>query len=248
MIFVGGCALYIAICEDSAQDMKYLKTAVERIVSSENLDFQISTFADGESFLRHIAQYGVPSISFLDIYMGEVSGLELAMRIRTESEQAVIIFSTTSCEHMAQGWDVGAAHYLVKPYSEEKVTQAMQRAFLIVDRPERYLTFSVNRQPKKIPFSHILYIESRNKYCHIFTQEREYTVLAKLSDLEEQLDDPRFLRCHQSFIVNMDYIEKLGEHDFILKNNALAPIRRRDRSAVVAEYEEYIFKKVRESL
>jgi DNA-binding LytR/AlgR family response regulator len=240
--------LYIAICEDVAQDMDFLKTAVERIVSSANLDIQILTFTDGENFLRHISQHGIPTISFLDIYMDGVGGLEIAKRIRTASEQAVIIFSTTSREHMAQGWDIGAAHYLIKPYSEEKVAQAIQRAFLIVDKPERYLTFSANRQQKKVPYSHILYIESRNKYCHVFTQEREYAILAKLSGLEEQLDDPRFLRCHQSFIVNMDYIEKLGEHDFILKSNTLVPIRRRNRGAVITEYEEYIFRKVRESL
>lgn len=240
--------MYIAICEDTPQDLDFLKAAVKDIVRNQDLRFQIMTFTDGDAFLRYMEDHGAPAISFLDIYLGSVNGLDIGKKIRQESERAAIVLSTKSSEHMAQGWDIGAVHYLVKPYSEEKVVQAMQRALLTVSKPERYLIFSVNRRKKKLLFSQIIYIESRNKYCHIFTESEEYKVLAKLSDLEKQLDDSRFLRCHQSYIVNMDWVEKAGKHEFMLKNGASVPVRRRERGVVMTEYEEYVFKKVRESL
>lgn len=104
---------------------------------------------------------------------------------------------------------------------------------------EKTLTIKNKDYFHRAEFRHIEYIESQNKYimihctCGISHKER-----GKLNDIEKSLDG-RFLRCHQSYIVNMDEVSEVS-HFFTMVSGAVVPIRQRELAKIREKYENYV--------
>ena len=98
-----------------------------------------------------------------------------------------------------------------------------------------------------IPYKDIIYMESDNKVVYIHTTKQgEVKVYGKLDSFEEQIKDVRYLRCHQSYLVNLDYVAGLVDSDFIMLNDDMIPIRKTGRKLLIKKYEEFM-KKARDS-
>ena len=91
----------------------------------------------------------------------------------------------------------------------------------------------------KIKASTIMYAEVFNTVCVLHTTQDEYRTYITLDELCGLLDDERFIRCHRSFLVNMDYIDKIEEHNFILKNLVMVPIGRKNCTDVKKTFYAY---------
>ncbi len=101
------------------------------------------------------------------------------------------------------------------------------------------LTVKFRRQINRLKYGEIEYIESRNKYIVIHcTCGVIYTERCKLSDIEELLDS-RFLRCHQSYLVNMDHIQSAGDN-FIMDSGDVVQIRKNGAKEIKEKYKKYI--------
>ena len=101
---------------------------------------------------------------------------------------------------------------------------------------------TVKRKGKlyRIAYQDIEYIESQARVCRIFaTDNRCFVTTCKLNDLEEKLSDKRFLRCHQSYLVNMDHIQSAGDN-FIMDSGDIVQIRQNGAKEIKEKYEEYI--------
>ena len=68
----------------------------------------------------------------------------------------------------------------------------------------------------------------------------DVTVYEKLGEVEEKLEDPRFMRCHQSYIVNLDYVQDVDQNDFVLPDAERVPIRKREKKKILDQYKEYM--------
>lgn len=145
---------------------------------------------------------------------------------------------------MADGFDIGAVHYLLKPVRHESVEIALSRAITAVGFEARYVELTVNRKPVRVLLGDILYAETQANYCHIFTKSHSepLRVYMRLDELESLLSHKRFLRCHHSFIVNLDAVTAATEDGrFLLQNGAKAPIRQRGRKEILSAYNDYYF-------
>ena len=92
-----------------------------------------------------------------------------------------------------------------------------------------------------IPYKDIIYMESDNKVVYIHTTTQgAVKVYSKLDAFEEEIKDERFLRCHQSYLVNLQYVAGLINSDFIMLNDNMIPIRKSGRKLIVKKYEEYL--------
>lgn len=241
----------IAICEDNNEQRLALKSAVSAVIVKEHIDAEVISFGSEGEFEEYLSHNPAPQICFLDIYLDEASetagGVELAKIIKGKDSHAAIIFVTSSPEHMLEAWDIGAVHYLIKPITEEKAAVALSRAARVISEEERFIELLVNRRQRKIGLSEILYAESFNKHCNIYTKSgEELKVYMRLDDIDAMLSE-QFLRCHHSFIVNMDRIKSISDDQssFILTNNVNVPIRSRSRNQIISQYETYRFDKMR---
>ncbi len=116
----------IAVCDDN----QAIREELSRLIKRQALEADIVTFKSGEEMISAGENF---DISFLDIEMGEVSGMDIARRIREREkdgrQRSIIIFVTGYREYMEAAFDVNAFHYLIKPIDAEKFSEVFDRAW-----------------------------------------------------------------------------------------------------------------------
>lgn len=113
----------IAICDDSEIDRQYVLNLVQSWADKEKHELNIETFSSAENFLFYYAEQKDFDILLLDIEMGQMDGVSMAKQLRKENDTVQIVFITGYSDYIAEGYDVAALHYLMKPVKEEKLFQ-----------------------------------------------------------------------------------------------------------------------------
>jgi DNA-binding LytR/AlgR family response regulator len=217
---------------------------LEAELARRRIDGEVVPFGSGEAMLEAMRDEAF-SVSFLDIYMDKVTGVEVAREIRRRDRDAAIVFTTSSRDHMAEGFDLGAAHYLLKPYTQEAVKAALDRCLRAVGATERFVEVTVSRESRRVLLSKIKWIESQDKSCVLRLPDEDLRVYRRLDELLSLISDSRFLRCHRSFAVNLDHAAYVKDNDFVMKDGSLVPIRREGRAQIKVLFEDYCFEKQR---
>ena len=234
----------IVICDDLEEERERLKTAVKTCLAKLGEEAEITEYGSGIPLLSDV-QEGIIDMDllFLDIFMQGSNGMETAKRLRALSCRVPIIFLTTSPDFAVESYDVEACAYLVKPLSEEKLMTALRRALKSV--PRRRIAVRSGGQYRYVYISDILYAESERHWVTLYMADgSEVKTLEKLGNIEEQIGEPCFLRCHQSYLVNMDRIEDVQE-GFLMSNGITVPIRVRGRKEALDAYYNYFMRSAR---
>lgn len=229
----------IAICEDSEIDRGILITALKQYFSELNEELSIVEYISGETLLADIEEGFLldAHLLFLDIYMGKLDGMETARRIRSLSNNIPIIFLSSSRYFALESYEVQAAGYLLKPFKESVLRELLSRT-LRTERKKR-VAVKVGRQYRYPYTDEILYIDSNAHTVTLhLTDGSEITTQEKLGDIEKRINERRFLRCHQSYLVNMDYITDT-EDSFVMRDGSKVPVRVRGRKEIMDDYHEF---------
>ncbi len=232
--------LNIVLCEDDRNDRNQL---IE-LLNSCSILCDITSFCDAESLLEY-SRLDTVDLFLLDIYMNNMSGLKLAEELRNRNIKGEIVFITSSPDHALEGFKVNALQYLVKPVDQKSLANMLERFIKINDRIDlNYCRVSVNKEERDIYYRDIQYIEIIDKYCKIHTNDGIIETYSTLSKLLKKLPSPPFLRCHRSFVVNMDQVENIVD-DFIMKNGEIVYIHQYKKEEVKNEYMKYLINNFR---
>lgn len=172
---------------------------------------------------------------FLDINMPEISGLMFANAI---GKQTQIIFTTAHREYAADGFDLQAVDYLLKPISLERLLQAITKfttaqGNISSETPSDTFTFiRMDRKMVKVDFNTLLCIESRGDYVQLHTQKQMLTTRETMSNIVEKLPKSQFLRTHRSFVVQISKIDSYSNEHITIGRKAI-PISRSYREEVM---------------
>ena len=214
----------IAICDDFEQDAKYIASAVNKWAEKERILLDVEVFPSADSFLFHYADHKDFDIMLLDIEMPSMSGIELAKKIRLENDAVQIIFITGYIDYISEGYDVAALHYLMKPLSEDKLSEVLNRAVLKIRKNEKSLFLSISGEMVRILIYQIKYLEVQQNYVTVHAK-KDYTVKKTLGEFESELDE-RFYRIGRSFIVNLSCIDKITKNSVHLSDGSVIPLPR----------------------
>jgi DNA-binding LytR/AlgR family response regulator len=159
------------------------------------------------------------------------------------SRKPVTIFTTAYPQHALEAFDLDAVDYLLKPYSFERFSHAVEKALILlrqrseqnIAQPDGHLTVKADRQWVKIPIAEIRYIEGWKEYVKIYVDNEKVVTLESLNNLEATLPAAHFLRVHKSFIVAKNRVQKLDGETLVLIGNARVPVARARKKEVVAE-------------
>ncbi len=233
----------IAICDDSQIDRDVIKDFLHTYMTEKSIPYALTEYESGMNLVYDIEEGGYYDLVFLDIYMEELDGMNIARKLRHDGYTGKIVFLTSTAEFAVDSYEVEAAGYLLKPHDYAKLCSLLDR---LIDRSNIGLfQITVRNTIYSLPFSEILYVESRNNVCIMHrTDGREYTVYKKLSEIEAQLNDSRFLRCHQSYLVNMSYIVK-ADKQFELTTGDVVLIRQRSQKEIRNIYQEFAAKRMK---
>lgn len=204
----------IAVCDDEAADRALLDTLVRRWAAAAGHTVHLDAFGSAEQFLFHYAEENDYDVLLLDVEMGEMDGVALAKEIRKQNEAVQIVFITGFSDYIAEGYEVAALHYLMKPVREEKLFSVLDRAAEKAAKNERVLHLLTGGEMVQVPVHKIRYAEVMGNYVTLHAGE-EVTVKMTLSELEAQLDD-RFYRVGRSLVVNLTQIGRVTKTEIRL--------------------------------
>ena len=134
------------------------------------------------------------------------------------------MFITGYSDYIAEGYDVAALHYLMKPVKREKLLTVLDRALERRKQEERCLNLELAGEMVRIPFYEIRYFDVRQNYVTIHGK-REYTVKRSLNDFAKELDQ-RFCRVGRAMIVNLKYIRRVTKSEVHLSDGTVLPLPR----------------------
>lgn len=232
----------IAVCDDIEQDAQYIIAAVNRWSEKENISVDMNVFPSAESFLFQYAENKDFDILLLDIEMKAMNGVELAKRIREENDSVQIIFITGFPDFMADGYEVSALHYLMKPVSFDKLSTVLNRAANKLNKTEKSVLFAVDDETVRVSVSEIISVEAFAHSCVLMTMHTRYELKKGISAIEKMLCETageEFVRCHRSYIVGVKYIKSISKTDITLDGGTKIPLSRNHYQAVNQAFIRY---------
>ncbi|MBQ8039391.1 MAG: response regulator transcription factor, partial [Lachnospiraceae bacterium] len=213
-----------AICDDNKTDLQYIQDLLNLWATERQISVQSECFSSAESFLFKYAEDKTYDVLLLDIEMGKMDGVTLAKNIRRENDTVQIVFITGYSEYIAEGYDVAALHYLMKPVNQDKLFTVLYRATEKILLNEKCLNLTLSGEMVRIPLHQIRYLDVHQNYVTIHGKQ-DYTVKRTLSELASMLDD-RFFRAVRSLIVNLGYISRVSNTDVYLSDGSILPLPR----------------------
>ena len=216
----------IAICDDEHHQAEYNKMLVNKWAGENNISVTIDMFESAENFKSAWRENNIYDILLLDIEMSGQNGVELAREIRQSDSKLVIIFITGYTDYISEGYDVSALHYLMKPISEYKFFELLDKAYKSLTQSKNFLIVNSSGKDCKVMFDDILYIEAVKHYVNIVTADgTEYEVRRNISSIEKELDNS-FFRCQRSYIVMLKHIKHISKTDVLLDNGKIISLSR----------------------
>ena len=203
----------------------------------------IDTYRNGQSFLEHWNP-GQYDVVVLDIFMGGITGVDVAKQIRKEDTEVKLVFCSRSNEFAAESYQVNAQYYLVKPATPGSVANMLQR--LNVERIQMGQTVTL-LDGHVLILRQILYTEY---YNHVVTfhlkNGQEYRLRANHATVEELLAPSGYiLSPSKGLLVNFHEVTRCEEDAFTLSDGTVLPISRRKSKEIQAAYTKFYFQKMR---
>ena len=231
--------IVIADDEDLARSLvrEYLKDSIDLEIIAE--------CRNGFEAVKAVTELK-PDLLLLDIQMPRLDGFEVLELIERETN---VIFITAYDQYAIRAFDVHAVDYLLKPFSSERLTEALDRARKKIDRGEPVAIAGLAAEARApgtkadrvlirdggdvhvIPMARIDYVEAQDDYVCFRAEGKRYLKQQTLADVEAALDPARFVRIHRSYILNVDRLAKLelyakDSHAAILRDGTRLPVSR----------------------
>lgn len=230
----------IAIVDDE----EYSAIKCRNIISSAKIpDIQIDIFDDGKHFSKVVFENKEPfDIIILDIDMPEITGFDIAKKLREECQDAIIMFYTAHEQYVFKSFEFQPFRYIRKETAEEELPFALKFAMKKINKNiDRFILIKSDGAETKIKMNCIMYCE---KFEHsidiVMNDNRTYRIRKTLSELYDELCGNRFIYINKGIIVNMKYIEHITQTDVVMENGSKLPISRRSYSEIKAKFSEYV--------
>lgn len=199
----------VAIIDDEKPSRSELSYLIEKELPS----VAITEFSSGEEVLDSISKESY-DLFCIDINLGDINGITLATTIRKIIPNAEIVFATAYNNYADKAFEIDAMYYLLKPFSEIKVRQMIERYKLKQDKNKRKneeetvsrISLFIDKKFIMLDIEDIIYIESENRGCLVHTKKDSYKDNNTLNFFEDKLQDKGFFRIHKSFLINLKYI------------------------------------------
>lgn len=228
----------VAILDDNPKDQEKVKEYFNHI-SSSLLQYECSDFSEiDDSF------YSGYDVYFIDIELGEKSGLEIAKKLKEINEEAVLIIYSKHNDLVFESFKFGAFFFIRKDTFDEDMEYCQMRLNEHFISFKREYTYRFNQTIIHLNHFDILFVEKIGHRIEIHLKDG--TVLEEYKSLKqfiEDLNNPIFIQCHQSYIVNLHHVKKLMNNDFLVGNKHVQ-ISRRYLNQAKKAYINYLEKKV----
>lgn len=214
----------IAICDDDIKIAEYIAYKINEY----NPNHSVEIFNNSDSLFSYLNnKESKVDLLFMDIVLDDENGIDIASKIAESHPDILTVFITAFAEKFSEEifLKIKPYGYMHKPIKDDVLQHYLNSAKHDIELKTRTLSVKIGLESFDIPFSKIMYIESEKRLSHIYVGgcEKPYDTYAKLDDIQNNLDNG-FIRCHKSYIVNVNYIKSIEKDSFILKDGKEIPI------------------------
>ena len=233
--------MQIAVCEDEKEIRDLLAEKSGKLYP----EAELSLYQSGEELLLSEKE---PDILLLDIQMPGKNGMETAKELRRKNKKTIIIFVTALDDFVFQAFDVGAFHYLVKPFEDGKFAEVLRNA--VEQFEDRKKLEGAGRKGKMpglmitaggkhitVNLEDVVYAEVFDRKVILHTKDEDIEYYGKMKELEEKAGD-EFYRTHRSFLVNFGFVRKYDAAIVYLEKGQ-ALMAKRNYQEFVKQYLRY---------
>lgn len=218
----------IAICDDEYIHRKVLLKYVKMLFVKGS--YEVVEFISGEELIGKYPN-GL-DIILLDIQMMGINGIETAKKIRLFDTNVTIIFTTAISEFMQEGYEVRAFRYLLKPieYNDFSKHLSQCKSEIIKNREKYILIKEIDEgQSIIVPINTILYVEIESRITLVHTDNKTYKTRESIKNIEDELKEHSFYRCHRAYLINLHKINSIGKNNAIIKGNEVLVSRYKEK-------------------
>ncbi len=238
--------LYIAICDDMEDYGELLAEIVAKWALERQINVQMKRFVSGEELLADIEATGYFDIILLDIVLnGGMDGIATARKIKEIYQHVCLIFISQHDTYYKEVFQVHPFQYLEKTASVKWIMEVLDQA----EGNYRYLneifTFRFKGTTYSIRLREVLYFASDKRIIQIWMENgKVYTYYEKLDELQNKLEkyNNRFLRIHQSYLVNGRQILQFHPKYVVMQNQNILPISTGNKNSIVQYHMELLHK------
>lgn len=173
---------------------------------------------------------------FLDVEMPGISGIELLERLPVVP---LVIFTTSKQDYAFDAFEYGALDFLKKPIAQPRFEQAVQKVLNLQQGNQQFQAKSSNLYVRtdgkfvRLNINDILFFENVGDYIRIkMGSGASHIIHGTLRSVDDRLNDPRFLRVHRTYIVNLDKIVDIEENTLVIEKNVI-PISRTHKPILI---------------
>lgn len=217
-------AYRVAVVDDSSVDAAFVSHILEEWAENRQVAVQVERFDSAEKFLFRYAEDKAWDILLLDIEMGAMDGVTMAKKVRAQNEVVQIVFITGYSDYIAEGYEVAALHYLMKPVKQDKLFTVLDRALEKRRQEDGCLNLESAGEMVRIPFYEIRYLDVHQNYVTVHAK-LDFTVKRTLGEFEKELDS-RFFRVGRALIINLKYIRRVSKTEVHLSDGTVLPLPR----------------------
>lgn len=235
--------LKLAICDDDIMFAGKFETMLLSISEQEHIKLDIDVFIDGKELVEDIEEGKKYDLIFLDIEMKVMNGLSAARRIRKTDDLTMVIYVTSHKSYALEAYEVQPFQFLVKPIDADTVHRYFMKAYEKLTKGPSHFFCQFGGKTENLVMNDIMYFKSNRRIINIYMADGSaYKFYGKLNDLETRLEQEKadFWRIHQSYLVNVRYIDRILYDKVELKNHKTLYISEERRKAIGEIYCNYI--------
>lgn len=233
--------LVIGICDDEKEIAARLKDIILEAISDMKLsrEVYIDIFYKAKDLEEEIEDKNF-DLLFLDIMLAKENGIVLGNKILESNSNTKIVFVTGNMEMVEGIFESVPFSLLLKPVSRDRVRAVIKKYMdKALEEQEDLVMIRIRDEAIKIPVREMCYVESQGRYL-IFKLEngKEYRATMTMEEAEKLLKD-RFLKCHRSFMINMEKVKRVSRLEAEITNGDTVPISRNNYKKI---YEDFMDK------
>jgi DNA-binding LytR/AlgR family response regulator len=204
-------------------------------------DAEVLEYSDGNSLFNEHKR-SPHDILFLDIEMEGMTGLETGHHVRSIDRNVIIIYVTSHEKYVFKSFRIEPFDYILKPIESKRIEDVLRRAVAKYREQHHSLVISFKEQTYTLKVCDIVYLESNLRHIRFYTENNTFLCLGKLDEYERDLSLYGFLRCHQSFLLNMGFIKSINRDTITTINNIDISMSTRKKQDCLNAFNEYITK------
>lgn len=202
----------------------------------------LEAFQSAESLLLAILNHEViADIAILDVQMSEIDGISLAKRMNQILPNCQIIFLTSYISCAMDVYEADHVYLVLKDHQEERLWSAVELAYKkLCDSARDIIVFHTTSGIEMRKLSEIQYFEHIGRKTFVRCSSGDLWVSDSIGKIASSTLSAPFFRCHQGYIVNLDFVQSIDEDGFILRDSKLVPVSRANKKDAISRFYDHV--------